>query len=171
MVVDRRIAHDDGFLHFYHQGGDVYESHNYYWYEDPSNNKIQLIPWDLDNSFENLSKNINPVTPIKDKWYEITNDCNGFQFGSFGLLQKSAACDKIIGAFIQYKDHFYALDNDFQNELFNNDYIVSLLNEWTEQIKDAVIEANSLYGSAEPSYEEWLLNLNFLINSIRLSLQ
>ena len=22
LVVDRRIAHDDGFLHFYHQGGD-----------------------------------------------------------------------------------------------------------------------------------------------------
>ena len=171
LVVDRRIAHDDGFLHFYHQGGDVYESHNYYWYENPSNDKIQLIPWDLDNAFENLSKNINPVTPIKDKWYEITNDCNGFPFGSFGLLQKSAACDKIIGAFIQYKDHFYTLDNDFQNELFNNNYIVSLLNEWTNQIKDAVIDANSLYGSAEPSYEEWMLNLNFLIDSIRLSLQ
>ena len=39
LVVDRRIAHDDGFLHFYHQGGDVYESHNYYWYENPSNDK------------------------------------------------------------------------------------------------------------------------------------
>ena len=60
---------------------------------------------------------------------------------------------------------------DFQNELFNNDHIVSLLNEWTDQIKDAVIDANSLYGNAEPSYEEWMLNLNFLINSIRLSLQ
>ena len=171
MVVDRRIAHDDGFLHFYHQGGDVYESHNYYWYENPSNDKIQLIPWDLDNTFENLSNNINPVTPIKDKWYEITNNCNGFPFGTFGLLQKSAACDKIIGAFIRHKVYFYTLDNDFQNELFNNDYIVSSLNEWTEQIKDAVIDANSLYGNAEPSYEEWMLNLNFLIDSIRLSLQ
>ena len=27
------------------------------------------------------------------------------------------------------------------------------------------------YISAEPSYEEWMLNLNFLIDSIRLSLQ
>ena len=171
LVVDRRIAHDDGFLHFYHQGGDIYESHNYYWYENPSNNKIQLIPWDLDNAFENLNKNINPVTPIKDKWYEITNDCNGFPFGTFGLLQKSAACDKIIGAFIRHKDYFYTLDNDFQNELFNNDHIVSLLNKWADQINDAVIDANSLYGSAEPSYEEWILNLNFLIDSIRLSLQ
>ena len=171
LVVDRRIAHDDGFLHFYHQGGDVYESHNYYWYGNPSNDKIQLIPWDLDNTFENLSNNINPVTPIKDKWYEITNNCNGFPFGTFGLLQKSAACDKIIGAFIRHKVYFYTLDNDFQNELFNNDHIVSLLNEWTDQIKDAVIDANSLYGNAEPSYEEWMLNLNFLIDSIRLSLQ
>ena len=97
---------------------------------------------------KNFSNNINPVTPIKDKGYERTNNCNGFPFGTFGLLQKSAACDKIIGAFIWHKVDFYTLDNDFQNELFNNDHIVSLLNEWTDQIKDAVIDANSLYGNA-----------------------
>ena len=46
--------------------------------EDPNDDKLQLIPWDLDNSFENLISNLNPVTPIKDKWYETTNNCNGF---------------------------------------------------------------------------------------------
>ena len=94
-----------------------------------------------------------------------------FPVWNFWAPPKSAACDKIIGAFVRYKDYFYTLDNDFQNELFNNDHIVSLLNEWADQINDAVIDANSLYGSAEPSYEEWMLNLNFLIDSIRLSLQ
>ena len=69
LVVDRRIANDDGFLHFYHQENEIFENHNYYWYEDPTEDKLQLIPWDLDNSFENLIQNLNPVTPIKDKWY------------------------------------------------------------------------------------------------------
>ncbi|MEC8679954.1 MAG: CotH kinase family protein, partial [Bacteroidota bacterium] len=68
ILVDRRIANDDGFMHFYHEGGLNYENHNYYWYEDPNDDKLQLIPWDLDNSFENLISNLNPVTPIKDKW-------------------------------------------------------------------------------------------------------
>ena len=53
---------------------------------------------DLDNAFENLVQNINPVTPIKDKWNEISNDCKGFNYGQFNLMQKSAACDKIIGS-------------------------------------------------------------------------
>ena len=52
--MDRRIANDDGFLHFYLTENGNYENHNFYWYEDPINNNFQLIPWDLDNAFENL---------------------------------------------------------------------------------------------------------------------
>ena len=64
----------------------------------------------FNNSFENLISNLNPVTPIKDKWYETTNDCNGFRYGSFNLLQKSAACDKIIGSFSDYRKDYDSLD-------------------------------------------------------------
>ena len=46
-------------MHFYHEGGNTYENHNYFWYEFPNENKLQLIPWDLDNAFENLVQNIN----------------------------------------------------------------------------------------------------------------
>ena len=65
ILVDRRIANDDGFMHFYHEGGVNYENHNYYWYEDPNDDKLQLIPWDLDNSFENLISNLNPCHTYK----------------------------------------------------------------------------------------------------------
>ena len=58
LVVDRRIANDDGFLHFYPQENGLYENHNYYWYEQPNQNKLQLIPWDLDNAFEKLELKI-----------------------------------------------------------------------------------------------------------------
>ena len=170
ILVDRRIANDDGFMHFYHEGGVNYENHNYYWYEDPNDDKLQLIPWDLDNSFENLISNLNPVTPIKDKWYETTNNCNGFRYGSFNLLQKSAACDKIIGSFSSYREDYDSLDIIFQNQLFNMSNINTLLDSWYNQIKNAVEEAHSIHGDKEPSIQEWNDNINYLKYSIDQSL-
>lgn len=170
IVVDRRIANDDGFLHFYHQEGQDYENHNYYWYEDPNDDKLQLIPWDLDNSFENLIQNINPVTPIKDKWYDTSNQCNGFRYGSFNLLQRSAACDKIIGSFSESRDKFESLDNLFIGELYNMTIINSLLDKWSYQIRSAVEEANIIHGDKEPSLGEWEESVEFLRYSINQSL-
>ena len=170
ILVDRRIANDDGFMHFYHEGGVNYENHNYYWYEDPNDDKLQLIPWDLDNSFENLISNLNPVTPIKDKWYETTNNCNGFRYGSFNLLQKSAACDKIIGSFSSYRKDYDSLDVIFQNQLFNMSNINTLLDSWYNQIKNSVEEAHSIHGDKEPSIQEWNDNINYLKYSIDQSL-
>ena len=99
ILVDRRIAHDDGFLHWYNDEDDTYSNHNYYWYEDPNNDKVQLIPWDLDNAFENIASDRNPVTPIKDQWNETSSNCSGFRYGPLQIKQRSAACDKIIGSY------------------------------------------------------------------------
>jgi len=170
ILVDRAIANDDGFLHFYHQGGKYYENHNYYWYEDPKDDKLQLIPWDLDNAFENLISDVNPVTPIKDEWYETSNGCEGFSFGLFNILQISAGCDKIIGSYSKYRDIYDTLDVTFKNELYNMPRINSLLDNWSNQIKDAVIEANQKYGEKEPSLQQWIDNINILKFSIELSL-
>ena len=170
LVVDRRIANDDGFMHFYHEYGNYYENHNYFWYEFPDQDKFQLIPWDLDNAFENLIQNVNPVTPIKDKWYEISNNCNGFSFGQFNLKQKSAACDKIIGSFTDYKEEYNTLDQSFQSELYNMSNINLLIDKWSMQIRKAVGDANDLYGDKEPSLQEWEYNIDILKNSIEESL-
>ena len=56
-------------------GESACHNHNYYWYEDPVT-QFQLIPWDLDNAFENLVSDENPVTPIKDKWHEKVQTVN-----------------------------------------------------------------------------------------------
>ena len=170
ILVDRSIANDDGFLHFYHEGGKNYENHNYYWYEDPYLDKLQLIPWDLDNAFENLISDVNPVTPIKDEWYETSNGCEGFAFGIFNILQISAGCDKIIGSYSEYIDTYDSLDFAFKNELYNMPKINSLLDVWSNQIKDAVIEANQKYGAKEPSLQEWIDSINILKFSIEQSL-
>ncbi len=170
ILVDRRIANDDGFMHFYHEGGNTYENHNYFWYVFPNENKLQLIPWDLDNAFENLVQNINPVTPIKDKWNEISNDCKGFNYGQFNLKQKSAACDKIIGSFTDYSIKYDSLDQIFQNELYNMPNINLLIDKWSSQIRDAVKDAYLRHGSPEPSILEWQYNVDVMKNSIEQSL-
>ena len=171
LVVDRRIANDDGFLHFYLTENGNYENHNFYWYEDPVNNNFQLIPWDLDNAFENLVVDSNPVTPIKDNWYEISNNCQGFNYGMFNLMQKSAACDKIIGSFKEFVDSYYQIDSVFTNTLFNSQKINTLLDAWSDQIRSSVIDANEKYKNKEPGEQEWLSSLNNFKNLIDLSLQ
>ena len=52
IVVDRTIRHDDGPFHWYCGENDC-SPHNFFWYENPTSNKVHLIPWDLDGVFEN----------------------------------------------------------------------------------------------------------------------
>ena len=171
LVVDRRIANDDGFLHFYLSENGQYENHNFYWYEDPITDNFQIIPWDLDNAFENLVVDSNPVTPIKDKWYEISNNCSGFSYGIFNLMQKSAACDKIIGSFKDFTESYYQIDSIFTETLYNTQKINMLIDTWSNQIRSSVINAHKKYENNEPSEQVWLSSLNNFKNLIDLSLK
>ena len=161
MVVDRAIANDDGVLHFYCGGNDAIEfgggcnSHNFYWYEDPSVEVMHLIPWDLDNAFDNITGPANPVTPIKDKWGEKTNDCKPFVYGGWGLTQRSATCDPIIGNLTTFEDEYQQLKEEFFAGPFSKDTVEGLLNTWAGQIKDAVQEADEAHND-QPSMGEWL---------------
>ncbi|MFM9947057.1 MAG: CotH kinase family protein, partial [Saprospiraceae bacterium] len=68
-VVDRTIRVDDGPFHWYCYAGYC-SPHNYFWYEEPTKGTLHLIPWDMDNAFENIISNENPVIPIADAWGE-----------------------------------------------------------------------------------------------------
>ena len=86
-------------------------------------------------------------------------------------MQKSAACDKIIGSFNEFVDSYYQIDSVFTNTLFNTQKIYTLLDAWSDQIRSSVIDANEKYKNKEPSEQEWLSSLNNFKNSINLSLQ
>ncbi len=167
MVVDRSIANDDGVLHFYCGGNDAIEigggcnSHNFYWYEDPTSELIHLIPWDLDNAFDNITGPANPVTPIKDKWGEKTNDCKPFAYGGWGLTQLSAACDPIIGTLATFEQEYQELREAFLAGPFAKETVEGLLNTWAGQIKDAVQEADEAHND-QPSMAEWLRSIEKL---------
>lgn len=140
-VVDRVIRADDGPFHWYCNNGQCY-NHNFYWYEEAESNKLHLIPWDLDNAFENITGDYNPVTPVADKWGETRNDCKPFPYGALQIEQMSASCDPLTAELSKYKTEF----QDLKNKLFNNyltpQHLDSVLHIWTNQIKEATLEEN-----------------------------
>ena len=158
-VVDRLIRNDDGAFHWYCDfegaGFDAgCNNHNYYWYADPSTGKMHLIPWDLDNSFENILFDANPVTPVADGWGEITDDCESFSYGMWGLTQRSAACDKIMGTWVLFSDEYERIYNEFMNGPFAQEQVESLLGTWEEQISPVVKEAEETHDDAL-SFKVW----------------
>ncbi len=157
-VVDRLIRNDDGAFHWYCDDG-VCSNHNYYWYEEPSTAQLHLIPWDLDNAFENILSNTNPVTPIADQWGGSRNDCEPFGYGPWALSQKSAACDKLTRGWAKYTETYETLKIQFINGPFSVAQIDQQIETWVTQITEAHQEANNLYEDAE-SEESWVNEIN-----------
>jgi hypothetical protein len=146
-VVDRTIRNDDGPFHWYCDWGSC-EPHNFFWYENPSTNKIHLIPWDLDNAFENIISNSNPVTPIADSWGDTTNNCQSFEYGEWQIYQKSASCDRIIGGLARYDLEYQQLKDSLINGPMSEFTVNSLIDQWSIQIANATLQAHQLHNDA-----------------------
>ncbi len=166
-VVDRAIRNDDGPFHWYCDWGNC-EPHNFYWYENPSTNKVHLIPWDLDNAFENIITNTNPVTPIADVWGDTTNNCQAFEYGDWGIYQKSAACDRIIGGIARYKIKYQELKDSLINGPMSEQIVNTLINQWTNQVYNATQQANQIHNDAIDLIE-WSNAVNDLKNQLEYS--
>ncbi|MEO1261383.1 MAG: CotH kinase family protein [Bacteroidota bacterium] len=159
-VVDRTIRHDDGPFHWYCGGGEC-SSHNFYWYEEPTANTLHLIPWDLDNAFENIISNQNPVTPIADDWGETSNNCQPFNYGAFNMSQLSAACDKLTAGWASFEEEYAALLTQFKEGPLSQEQVDMNLDKWKEQIRSATLEAHQLHDDAI-SIGQWEGALNQL---------
>jgi spore coat protein H len=65
LAVDRVIINDDGALRFY-CNESAGAPHNFYWYQESLSPRFWLIPWDLDNAFNN-DRAFSSIDPA---WYE-----------------------------------------------------------------------------------------------------
>lgn len=146
-VVDRTIRHDDGPFHWYCFDGDC-SNHNYFWYEEPNAEKLHLIPWDLDNAFENIIDASNPVTSVADEWGETSNNCAPFSNGFLGIGQWSAACDKLTMVWTTYEVKYAQAKQNFLNGPFSESNVNQLLNSWQDQIREATLEASEAHSDA-----------------------
>jgi len=146
-VVDRMIRNDDGPFHWY-CGGSGCGNHNYYWYEEPTKKMLHLIPWDLDNAFENIIHTVNPVTPIADEWGEVRNNCRPFSYGSLSIQQRSAACDKLTAGWASYSREYQQITKQFKNGPLSAAEVNALLDSWSAQIRQATSEARKTHDDA-----------------------
>lgn len=168
IVVDRAIRNDDGPIHWY--CFEACAPHNFYWYEDPSSLKVTLLPWDLDNAFDALvdGTTVGNFIAVADPFGEITNDCEPFAYGSFNLLQRSAACDPLLGTLATLRDDYERIRADLLAGPFAEERIEEQLTAWTEQIRPAVAEAAELHDDA-PSIDAWEAALDRLREAVATS--
>lgn len=167
-VVDRAIAHDDGPFHWYCIQGPCLP-HNFYWYEDPTERKLHMIPWDLDNAFASRGE-INAITAIADGWGETQGECEPFPFGPLSLRQRSAACDPLVAA-------WSSLDEDYErrrSELFDGPLSVQVITErletWAAQIAPVVAEQEATFANSL-AVDEWQRSLAQMTTELMVTLE
>lgn len=166
-VVDRTIRNDDGAFHWYCSFGGC-ASHNFYWYEEPTQQTMHLIPWDLDNAFENIIADANPVTPVPDEWGMTRNDCNPFPYGFLSIRQRSAACDKLTAGWASFTEEYDQRKTDFLNGPFTTSNVNNLIDTWQAQIEAATAEASQKHQDAV-TILEWQRGINTLKEQLEVA--
>lgn len=91
LAVDRLVDDWDGFVGWYCTGDGTCFNHNYYWYEETTQDRVWLLPWDMDNTFQAPS-------PIRDfygmpDWNDDPSDCALRQV-FLGFFGRPPACDR-----------------------------------------------------------------------------
>lgn len=168
-VVDRLIAHEDGPFHWYCIQGPC-EPHNFFFYEDPTARRVHIIPWDLDNAFDNMVAESNPITPIADEWGETRNDCEPFPYGSFDLRQRSAACDPLVAAWALLTDDTERIRSELLAGPLSIDEVLARLDEWSAQIAPVVAEAAGAFDDAV-TVGAWNRALDTLRSNLTIALE
>ena len=94
MAVDRAIEHWDGIVAWYCVGGPCF-NHNYYWYESTVEDKVWMIPWDVDRAMV-WPPPIRTLYGMPD-WDEDTG-CQLLPLFFAGLTGQPPHCNKFVGS-------------------------------------------------------------------------
>jgi hypothetical protein len=148
LAVHTAIKHWDGPLTFYCSAEKGCVNHNYFIYESPSQNRLSIVAWDVDNTFYD-----NVLTDMADvpEWYEPADEC--VRDGSSEFL--APACDHLVQGFNQLgHDAFRAalgrlLEGPFQVARLQAD-----IDRWAQQIDQSVKS-----DPAGSGYEDWKANV------------
>jgi len=155
LAVHTAIKHWDGPLTFYCSAANGCVNHNYFWYESPSQNRLTLIAWDMDNTFYDNVLTDREKVPA---WYEPADEC--VRDGSSQFL--APGCDRLVRGFQQLgHDAFRAM----LGRLLEGPYQVAPLqadiDRWAKQIDESVKT-----DPAGSGYEDWKANVANLRKAI-----
>lgn len=137
MAVARLIDHWDGIVAWYCVDTPC-TNHNFYWYESTSEDRFWLIPWDLDNTFDEPS-------PIRTRygmpdWDEVDAPCNPIPI-FWGMGGLPPACDKLIRSMATVLwERYVAASRRLLDEHFRPEDMQARIDELQALLQDAVIE-------------------------------
>lgn len=116
LAVEATIGHWDGY---------AYNTNNYYLYENPATNKIEYIPYDLDNTWGidwlGIDWGTENITSWYSKWLQIP------------LVSQILKVD-------EYRNKFYSQLSILMDSYFNIDYIEPLALNYRDLIAESVRE-------------------------------
>jgi spore coat protein CotH len=154
IALDRLIVNDDGIFHFWcdptAQGNNPgsFGNHNYYWYQASKEAHFWLIPWDLDNTFDN-----SPSVHIVTDWTATaTASCECTKDPTYGI-QRAASCDLLIQHFSTWRVDYKKKLDELVAGPFAKARVDALLNAWISQIQAAVSESSGR--NLAPSESAW----------------
>jgi spore coat protein CotH len=147
IAVDRVTINDDGAFHFRcfpggDGGGSMSINHNYYWYEAGRAQRFWLVPWDLDNTFDNRL-----LVHIASEW-TAPSDCTCTGFG-----QRAPSCDPLVQHFATWRADYDRVVDGFLETALSASNVDAKLVAWISQIEAAVEESAGLNGA--PTADAW----------------
>ncbi len=94
VAVDRGLSHWDGITAWYCVGAGGAEcfNHNFYWYEQESQDRMWLVPWDMDHSLTPSPWETYYDVPA---WLEQVDDCSPTEIWP-GVGVRAPSCDPLI---------------------------------------------------------------------------
>jgi spore coat protein CotH len=145
LAVDRSMDNWDGIVGWWCHDARC-RNHNYYWYQETDRDKLWLIPWDLDKTFQVP----NPLIRLgQPPWDDTEAPCEPIDLGR--MSRRAAACDPLIRWLATSLRPKYLLAT---RELLQGPLCAAAVDEkidaWQAQIEAAVTADE--YG---PRVEDW----------------
>lgn len=147
VAMDRAQANDDGAFHWY-CGGDSCFNHNFFWYEEVDADRMWVIPWDLDSTF-NIN---NEITTIWLDWEDHSPGCGTLSSPGFGAL-RVPTCDKVIQSWASLQARYLGTLRRLLDGPFADGVAEEKLEQWERQIFPHLDEEAALH--VDTSIDDW----------------
>lgn len=166
IAVDRTIGADDGPFHYYCSQLGC-QNHNFYMYEEADDDRLWLIPWDLDNAFVVLNDTFqtpaDQFLKVVSEWDDLSVLCEIHPGStSWTPWQMPPGCDPLFRTCAEHHGEDYA---EAVEELlagpFSAKVVEEMLTTWSAQIADTVAEVNAL-DPEQPTVNAWNAGLDDL---------
>jgi hypothetical protein len=136
LAVERAVDHLDGLMTYYCWGGGCY-NHNFYWYEAPQRDHMELIAWDYDQAFQVPNWNRDAGLPDWTTLPGGDSDCAVREVDGSEMVP--ASCDPLLRRVVsQGFSQYAAAAQRLADGPLQTERMLAELARWEAQIDAAV---------------------------------